>query len=32
MEENAVKSVKKISIFLETEGLRSKQMALAQTI
>jgi hypothetical protein len=32
MEENVVKSVKKISTFLETEGLQSKQMALAQTI
>jgi hypothetical protein len=32
MEENVVKSIKKISIFLETKGLQSKQMALAQTI
>jgi len=32
MEENAAESAKKFSIFLETEGLQSKQMALAQTI
>jgi hypothetical protein len=32
MEENATKSAKKIYIFFETEGLQSKQMALAQTI
>jgi hypothetical protein len=32
MEENAAESAKKFYIFLETEGLQSKQMALAQTI
>jgi len=32
MEENAAESTKKIYIFLESEGLQSKQMALAQTI
>jgi hypothetical protein len=32
MEENAIESAKKIYILLETEGLQSKQMALAQTI
>jgi hypothetical protein len=32
MEDNATESTKKIYIFLETEGLQSKQMALAQTI
>jgi hypothetical protein len=32
MEENAAKSAKKIYIFLESEGLQSKQMALAQMI
>jgi hypothetical protein len=32
MEENATKSAKKKSIFLEIEGLQSKQMALTQTI
>jgi hypothetical protein len=32
MEENATESAKFFYIFLETEGLQSKQMALAQTI
>jgi len=32
MEENATESAKKFYIFLETKGLQSKQMALAQTI
>jgi hypothetical protein len=32
MEENMTESAKKFYIFLETKGLQSKQMALAQTI
>jgi hypothetical protein len=31
-EENMTESTKKNSIFLETKGLQSKQMTLAQTI
>jgi hypothetical protein len=32
MEKNAAKSAKKFYSFLETEGLQSKQLALAETI